>query len=49
MRYRVVAPPRAVVRISAESHDLRFWPLDALPPDTDDSTWQAIRAALPSR
>ena len=32
VRYLVRAPAGAVPRISAESHDLRWWPLDALPP-----------------
>ena len=38
VRYLVVAPPGAVARISAESDDLRFWPVDGLPADTDTST-----------
>nr|WP_240615802.1 NUDIX domain-containing protein [Nakamurella deserti] len=42
LRHRVVAPPGAVARISAESDDLRFWPLDALPEGIDDS----LRTAL---
>jgi 8-oxo-dGTP pyrophosphatase MutT (NUDIX family) len=42
VRYRVIAPDGAVARISAESDDLRFWPLDALPAGTDAS----LRAAL---
>lgn len=42
VRYRVVAPPGAVPRISAESDDLRFWPRDALPTEVDGS----LRAAL---
>jgi 8-oxo-dGTP pyrophosphatase MutT (NUDIX family) len=35
VRFLVRAPAGAVERISAESADLRWWPLDALPPDTD--------------
>ena len=35
VRYLVRAPAGAVPRISAESDDLRWWPLDALPPDAD--------------
>jgi 8-oxo-dGTP pyrophosphatase MutT (NUDIX family) len=33
VRYLVRAPAGAVERISAESDDLRWWPLDALPTD----------------
>lgn len=46
VRYRVVAPVGAVARISAESDDLRFWPLDGLPDDTDASLRAAV-ASLP--
>lgn len=35
VRYLVHAPAGAVARISDESDDLRWWPLDALPPDSD--------------
>jgi 8-oxo-dGTP pyrophosphatase MutT (NUDIX family) len=35
VRFLVRAPAGAVPRISAESDDLRWWPLDALPADTD--------------
>ncbi len=35
VRYLVRAPAGAVPRISAESRDLRWWPLDALPPQCD--------------
>lgn len=35
VRFLVHAPAGAVARISAESDDLRWWPLDALPPDVD--------------
>jgi 8-oxo-dGTP pyrophosphatase MutT (NUDIX family) len=35
VRYLVRAPAGAVPVISAESDDLRWWPLDALPPDSD--------------
>ena len=35
VRFLVRAPAGAVPRISAESDDLRWWPLDALPDDTD--------------
>ena len=35
VRFLVHAPPDARERISAESDDLRWWPLDALPADGD--------------
>ena len=47
VRYLVRAPAGAVPRISAESDDLRWWPLDALPPD--DDTVAAMVAAARSR
>lgn len=47
VRYLVRAPAGAVPRISAESDDLRWWPLDALP--VDDDTVAAMVAAARSR
>ncbi len=44
VRYRVVAPAGAVARISAESLDLRFWPLDGLPPGVDASLVASLAA-----
>jgi 8-oxo-dGTP pyrophosphatase MutT (NUDIX family) len=44
VRYLVRAPAGAVPRISAESVDLRWWPLDALPPD-DDTVAAMVTAA----
>lgn len=35
VRFLVHAPVEAVEQISAESADLRWWPLDALPSDSD--------------
>ena len=35
VRYLVHAPPGAQAVISDESDDLRWWPVDALPPDSD--------------
>jgi 8-oxo-dGTP pyrophosphatase MutT (NUDIX family) len=35
VRYLVRAPRGAIERISEESRDLRWWPLDGLPSDTD--------------
>ena len=34
VRYAAVAPPGAGPRVSAESHDVRWWPVDALPEGT---------------
>jgi 8-oxo-dGTP pyrophosphatase MutT (NUDIX family) len=48
VRYLVVAPAEAVARISAESDDLQFWPVEALPAETDASTREALAAALSS-
>jgi 8-oxo-dGTP pyrophosphatase MutT (NUDIX family) len=47
IRYLVRAPQGAVPRISPESTDLRWWHLDALPPDTD--TLPAMVAAARQR
>ena len=47
VRYLVRAPAGAVPRISAESDDLRWWPLDALP--ADDDTVATMVAAARSR
>ena len=44
VRYLAIAPPGAVPTISAESDDLRFWPLDALPPGVDASLLAALAA-----
>lgn len=33
--FKITAPPGAVPVRSAESTDLRFWPVNALPPDAD--------------
>jgi 8-oxo-dGTP pyrophosphatase MutT (NUDIX family) len=43
VQYLVRAPVGAVERISEESADLRWWPLDALP--SDDDTLPALAAA----
>lgn len=47
VRFLVRAPAGAIERISAESMDLRWWPLDALPADCD--TVPAMVAAAGSR
>ena len=46
VRYLVRAPAGAVERVSPESTDLRWWPVDALPSDTD--TLPAMLAAAQS-
>ncbi|NGP03975.1 NUDIX domain-containing protein [Rhodococcus sp. 14C212] len=38
LRFLVVAPPGAVPVRSAESTDLRWWPVDALPPEAEHDT-----------
>lgn len=45
VRYLAIAPVGAVPAISAESDDLRFWPLDALPAEVDGSLLAALTAA----
>ena len=47
VRFLVRAPVGAVPRISAESDDLRWWPLDALPPEED--TLPALVSAARAR
>jgi 8-oxo-dGTP pyrophosphatase MutT (NUDIX family) len=34
VRYAAVARPGALVRVGEESHDVRWWPVEALPPGT---------------
>ena len=46
VQYAAVAPPDAAPVISDESLDLRWWPVDALPPDTDDSVRRLVDAVL---
>lgn len=36
VRYAALAPPQAVPTVSAESHDVRWWPIDALPEDSPE-------------
>lgn len=45
VRYLIIAPDAAVPAISAESDDLKFWPLDALPAGVDASLLAALAAA----
>jgi 8-oxo-dGTP pyrophosphatase MutT (NUDIX family) len=44
VRYLAIAPPGALPAISAESADLRFWPLHGLPPGVDGSLLAALDA-----
>ncbi len=48
VRYLVRAPAGAVERISAESDDLRWWPLDALPAGSDTVATMVAAARLRS-
>jgi 8-oxo-dGTP pyrophosphatase MutT (NUDIX family) len=43
LRYGFVARPGALARLSEESTDLRWFPLDALPADADASLLRAVR------
>lgn len=45
VRYAAVASPEAVHRVSAESLDVRWWPVQALPDDTDPSLLHLVAAA----
>ena len=45
VRWLAVAPAGATVRPSDESPDLRWFPLDAPPPDADESTLRLVRLA----
>ena len=46
IRFLVLAPVGAAPAISSESVDLKFWPVDALPPDCDEGVRAALAAAL---
>ena len=45
VQFLAVAPPGSVAVISAESDDLRWWPLDALP-DVDESVQRLSQQAI---
>jgi 8-oxo-dGTP pyrophosphatase MutT (NUDIX family) len=45
VQYVAVAPSDAVERISEESLDLRWWPVDALPSPTDDALRRLVTTA----
>jgi 8-oxo-dGTP pyrophosphatase MutT (NUDIX family) len=42
LRYGFLAPPGAVPRLSSESRELRWFPLDALPADADAGLRRAV-------
>lgn len=46
VRFRVVAPAGARPVISDESDDLRFWPVDGLPPGFDAGDRELVAAAV---
>jgi hypothetical protein len=46
VQYAAVAPPGAVGQRSAESLALAWYPVGALPEDTDDSVRRLVDAAL---
>jgi len=43
------APVGARITMSDESHDLRWWPVDGLPPGSDDALQYLVSRALRSR
>lgn len=45
VQYVAVAPSGAVPRISDESLDLRWWPVDSLPVETDDALRRLVDTA----
>jgi ADP-ribose pyrophosphatase YjhB (NUDIX family) len=48
IQFVVRAPKDARIAISDESEDLRWWPLDALPPGSDYGLTQLVAAAQTS-
>ncbi len=48
VQYVALAPADAEHVISDESLELRWWPVDALPDDTDDSVRRLVATALAS-
>ena len=46
VQYVAIAPHDAVDRMSEESLDLRWWPVDALPERTDDALRRLVATAL---
>jgi 8-oxo-dGTP pyrophosphatase MutT (NUDIX family) len=49
VQYVAEAPRDAVARISDESLDLRWWPVDALPDRTDDALRRLVATAVSAR
>lgn len=45
VRYAALAPPGAAPVVSVESHDVAWWPLDALPPEAVDDLGRLVAAA----
>ncbi|POM24787.1 NUDIX domain protein [Actinomadura rubteroloni] len=46
VEFRATAPPGAVPVISDESDDLRWFPVDALPPESDTATRRLVARSL---
>ena len=46
VRFAAIAAPDAVPDVSTESLDVRWWPVDALPPGTRDDLTPLVEAAL---
>lgn len=46
VRFAAIASPDAVHRVSAESLDVRWWPVDALPEGTRDELAPLVQAAV---
>ena len=49
VQFVAVAPPEARPRVSAESHDVRWFDVDALPSGTDASVRALVGAAVAQR
>ena len=49
LQFAAYAPAGARIAISDESVDLRWWPVDALPPDADDALAQLVARAVTLR
>ncbi|AQA01458.1 NUDIX hydrolase [Mycobacterium sp. MS1601] len=49
LQFVATAPPGAEITISDESLDLRWWPVDTLPQDTDHSVRALVAAARAQR
>lgn len=45
VRYAALAPPGALPRVGPESHDVRWWPVGSLPPDTAAELAPLVSAA----